>query len=523
MTAAAFPGARRRARLAMNRALGHGQRRTLSMALLSLIVSIEFFENIVFVFSAQHVMGGIEADPRGFALVQGAYAFGSMLMIVKQQWLARALGYRRYLLLALGLFLAGALMAAGSGGLGAMAVARFVQGFGGGALFTSTRVLVTLMVAPAHRPRALRYFMVGIFAASALAPAVAGELIEWGDWRDVFYLVVPFVLIALLGTWLWLPDAEPGARAERPVLGPLAGFGLGVAALQLACSEARYDVFSQPLRPVLLAAAGLLSLVLFLRHQWRHERPVIRLDALRDPVYRIGLVLYFMYYLISYLSAYLFPVFAERALGMPVAAVGWLNAAAGLVSLCGILVYVRVAARLPRKKPLMVLGLVLMAGAAWWFAALPDTATRAQLLPGLVLKGLFGVLVVIPVAGATFRGLASGLFAHGYQTKNLMRQLASSLAASMGAVMLANREAALHAELVGQLAHAQTQDWFARTQAALQGHGLDALRAAQWAQAWLEGTVSQQALLLASDDLYRMIAGLAVAGIVLVLCQRRVH
>ena len=82
---------------------------------------------------------------------------------------------------------------------------------------------------------------------------------------------------------------------------------------------------------------------------------------------------------------------------------------------------------------------------------------------------------------------------------------------------------ALHAELVGQLAHAQTQDWFARTQAALQGHGLDALRAAQWAQAWLEGTVSQQALLLASDDLYRMIAGLAVAGIVLVLCQRRVH
>ncbi len=491
------------------------------MLLLSLIVSIEFFENIVFVFSAQHIMGGIEADPRGFAIVQGAYAVGSMLMIVKQQWLARALGYRRYLLLALGLFLCGALLGAGSTGLSSMTVARFVQGFGGGALFTSARVLINVMHAPVHRPRAARLFMIGIFLASAVAPAVAGELIDRGSWRDVFYVVVPFVLLALVGVWLWLPDVDPDASVERPLLQPLVVFGLGVAALQLACSEARYDVFSQPLRPLLLAGGGMALLAVFLRHQWRHERPVIQLHALRNPVYRIGLILYFVYYLISYLSGYLFPVFAEQALRMPVAAVGWLNAMAGLVSLCGILVYLRLGARLARKKPLIVTGLILMAGAALWFAALPDGVARAQLLPGIILKGLFGVLVVIPVAGATFRSLSAEQFSHGYQTKNLMRQMASSLAASLGAVILTNRQAALHEELVGQLAHAQTQSWFSQTQLALQGHGLDPALAGQWAASWLDGQISRQAVLLASDDLYRMIAVLAAAAVVLVLCQKR--
>jgi hypothetical protein len=66
------------------RLLSHQQRQTLLMILLGLATGVEFLENIMFVFASSHIIGGIDADPRSFALVQAAYAVGSMLMILTQ-------------------------------------------------------------------------------------------------------------------------------------------------------------------------------------------------------------------------------------------------------------------------------------------------------------------------------------------------------------------------------------------------------------------------------------------------------
>ncbi|WP_192816490.1 MFS transporter [Cupriavidus basilensis] len=505
------------------RLLSHRQRQTLVMLLLALATSVEFLENIMFVFASSHIVGGVDADPRSFALVQAAYAVGSMLMILKQQWLAQRFGYRYYLTGALLIFMAGTLAAATSHSLPQLVGARFVQGVGGGALFTSCRILVNVMFAPADRPRASRIFMLGIFVASALAPAMAAELIERGVWQDVFYGVLPFAALATLGAWLLLPDAEPREDDPGPALGPLLLFGAAVVTLQAAMTEARFDIFSHPLRLALVCAVGVGLLTWFLWQQWHHSTPVLHLRALRSPVYLTGLAMYFVYYLISNLSSYVFPIYAEQALGLPLATTGWLNTFAATVSLAGIFVYLRVAPQLPHKKPLMAGGLLLMGGAAWWFSSMPPNAGPSALAWGLVGKGLFGVMVIIPIAGLTFRSLAGDDFAHGYRSKNLLRQIAASFASALGAVLLQNRQFAVHTSLTSALGQhtAQTQQWMATVQAALSARGLDPGHAYQAALAQLAGLVDTQARLIACEDLYRLIAALALTGAVFMLAQRR--
>ncbi|MDR3382495.1 MFS transporter [Cupriavidus basilensis] len=505
------------------RLLSHQQRQTLVMLLLALATSVEFLENIMFVFASSHIVGGIDADPRSFALVQAAYAVGSMLMILKQQWLAQRFGYRYYLTGALLIFMAGTLAAATSHSLPQLVGARFVQGVGGGALFTSCRILVNVMFAPADRPRASRIFMLGIFAASALAPAMAAELIEHGVWQDVFYGALPFAALAALGAWLLLPDAEPHEDDPGPALGPLLLFGAAVVTLQAAMTQARFDIFSHPLRLALICAAGVGLLMGFLWQQWHHSTPVLHLRALRNPVYLTGLAMYFVYYLISNLSGYVFPIYAEQALGLPLATTGWLNTFAATVSLAGIFVYLRLAPKLPHKKPLMASGLLLMAGAAWWFSSMPPNAGPSALAWGLVGKGLFGVMVIIPIAGLTFRSLAGDDFAHGYRSKNLLRQIAASFASALGAVLLQNRQFAVHTSLTGALGQhtAETQQWMATAQAALSARGLDPGHAYQAALAQLAGLVDTQARLIACEDLYRLIATLALTAAVFMLAQRR--
>jgi len=509
--------------LGLARLLTRGERQLLSMSLLALIVSVEFFENIMFVFSASHIMGGIHADPRSFALAQSAYALGSMLMIVNQQSFAQRFGYRRYLTAALTVFALGTLAAASSGDLSQLVTARLIQGFGGGALFTSSRILILVMFSPADRPRAQRFFILGIFIASAMAPAVAAELMEHGVWQDVFYGAVPFAVIAAIGAWYLLPDAEPKSRVHKQVLIPLLWFGIAVAALQAAMTEARFDMFSHPGRPAAIAVAGALLLAGFLHHQWRTSTPLLHLRVLHNPVFLTGLALYFMYYLISFMNSYLFPIYAEHALQIPLSTVGWLDTLAGAISLAGVVIYVRYAKLLKRKKPLIVAGLFVMAFAAWRFSVMPPGIPPGALLLGLATKGLFGVMVVIPIAGLTFRSLNDSTFGHGYQSKNLMRQIASSLAAALGAVLLQNRQFSVHAALADGTGNRPeaTLRWLGHVRNAMLAHGMDAGSATQAAIARFEGVVDQQAMLIASEDIYRLIAVLAIAGAFVVLAQRR--
>lgn len=503
--------------------LTHRRRQTLLMILLGLATGVEFLENIMFVFASTHIVGGINADPRSFALVQAAYAIGSMLMILKQNWFARRFGYRRYLTGALLVFIAGTIGAGTSVSLPQMVMARFVQGFGGGALFTSCRILVNVLFGAADRPRALKIFMLGIFTASALAPAFAAELIERGVWQDVFFGVLPFAIVAAIGAWRLLPDAETKSDNEGLALGPLLLFGAAIVTLQSALAVARFDLFSHPLRLAAVASLALLLLGTFLWRQWHHAAPLLRLRGLRDPVYLAGLAMYFVYYLISNLSSYVFPVLAEQALRIPLATTGWLNTFSAGISLMGILIYLQVSRRLPRKKPVMVAGLIVMAASAWYFSRLSPEVGPSAILWGLLGKGLFGVMVIIPIAGLTFRSLSADDFGHGYRSKNLLRQVASSFASALGAVLLQNRQFAVSDQLMHALGQrpAETAQWVQSAQSALMARGFGTGQAHAGALAELGMIVEQQARLVACGDLYRLIAALSLVAAVFMLLQRR--
>ncbi|BAL27246.1 MFS transporter [Azoarcus sp. KH32C] len=466
------------------------------MLLLALITGIEFLESAMFVFSSSHIMGGIHATPHEFARIPGAYAVASMLAILNQERLARYFGYRAYLSASLALFLVGAVLCAASGGVNELMAARFIQGLGGGAFFTGCRVLINLMLGAVERPRALRYFMIGIFGVSAGGPVLSATLIEHYEWRAVFLGVLPLTLVALIGALKWLPAVKPRREAAPWEWQPLLLFAAAAIALQWALTESRFDFFSEPLALLGLAAVGVLLSVGFIRLQWTSATPLLHLPALRHPTYLTGLGLYCLHYFLSNFSGYLVPVFAERALGLPLATTGWLLSFTATVSLATVLVYVFVLARrFPSKKPLMLTGLVALLASSLWFAALPPDAPAIALLPALAAKGMFGVLLVIPVAGLTYKELAEEHFGHAYQSKNLLRQLAVSLGQAVAAIMV-QRVTAIEAE---------------------------PLRRTVGAGKALTELVDHQALFLACEDLFRLLAMLALGSALIVFWQRRLR
>jgi len=433
--------------IASLRATAHSRRRDMLMSLLGALTGIEFLENAMFVFAVSPIMHGVGAPPQAVVQVQAAYAIACMLVLVKQHWLAEQLGYRRYLCGALGLFVAGALACAFSTTLDGLTAARFLQGLGGGALFTSSRVLVNMSFPPAERAPAVRRFIIFVFAAGAIGPALSAYLLAHGNWSWIFLGIVPPALLALAGCAWLLPDAHPG-RAPMPwAWGGLLLFGVAAVGLQIGLSEASYGFFAHPWQVAAFCLGALVLMVGFAVHQWRHPSPLLHLRQLNSPVYLTGLGLYFLYYLLTNFGNALFPVYAEHGLAFSLETTGWLNSLGGLAGWCMALAYLRWSKLLPTKKPLMLAGLCAMFLAALWFAFVPAGASPFALWPGIIAKGCFGVLMVLPVAGLSFRELGEDRFAQAYQAKNLMRQIAISMSTALATVLVHARAESVHAAL----------------------------------------------------------------------------
>lgn len=423
----------------------HQRRKWLLSLLLPWLAATELIENSSFLFSASHVAHGLGAGATAFAWVLAAFATGSMLMVALQQSLVRHVGYRRYLLWALALFQLGALGSLWASSLwprsvSALVVARAVQGLGAGALFTSGRILVPLLFAPAERALALQRFIRWLFAISAFGPLLAAGLMHYGGWQMVFAVPLPLSLACSLIVWACMPEgvgqhAQPAWHSSRPWAALL--LLAAIALLQWALAGARYPQqftlhhLAWPMGLALLMLAG------WWWHQRNHQAPLLPWHGLRHPGYGVGLGLYGLYYLIASANGVVVPTFAERVLDLPGWQVGLLGSGGALVGWLAAHAYLRWGARSQRKPALMAGATAMMALACISLALLPAGVSAMPVLAAAVAaKGAFGSLFLLPLAGLAFRELGDEHFGPGYQIKNLLRHLMISTGIALAALGL---------------------------------------------------------------------------------------
>jgi EmrB/QacA subfamily drug resistance transporter len=195
--------------------------------------------------------------------------------------LGDAFGRRRMLLVALGTYALGAALCAVAPSLDLLALARLLQGVGGGGLISLSVALMAEVVPPRERGRFQAHIAAVFAAASALGPVAGGLLTEAFGWRAVFLLQPP---LALAAAWLAvrrLGGAAPGITKGFAFDWPgLVLFALFVAPALLALDQARRLVPGALAVALALAALAGLALVLL----WRQERRA------RDPLLPLGVL-----------------------------------------------------------------------------------------------------------------------------------------------------------------------------------------------------------------------------------------
>jgi hypothetical protein len=259
-------------------------------------------------------------------------------------------------------------------------------------------------------------------------------------------------------------------------------------------------------------------------HQWHHPSPLVRLTALREKTFQVGLVLYMLYYYESTSFSTLISRFLESGLGYPVENTGQLVGVTSLISASALFVYLRYAKLLPRKKWIIVPGFAIAAFAAAWMTRMSPDVGEAALVAPLLLRGLLLLFIVLPVANLTFRIFAIDEFSHGYRLKNIVRQLTISFATASVIIVEQHRQA-LHQTRLVEYANPYNplfQNSVAAMTRGFEAAGRSMSDAHALAIVEVSRAVTQQASFLASLDGFYFLIGVAVCGGIFAAWQKQI-
>jgi EmrB/QacA subfamily drug resistance transporter len=191
-------------------------------------------------------------------------------------------GGKRMMFVALGIFFAASLLCAAATSVEMLALARVLQGLGGGGLMTLSQALIGEAIPPRERARYQGYLASVMVTSSTFGPVVGGYLTHHFGWRSVFLVNVPLCLIAVL---LAL-RLKPRPAREQPWTFDGMGlvlFAACIVPVLLALEQAqRMSTNSVPTFAVLMTV-GLCALVALVRHERRAPFPLLPISLLRQP------------------------------------------------------------------------------------------------------------------------------------------------------------------------------------------------------------------------------------------------
>jgi EmrB/QacA subfamily drug resistance transporter len=362
----------------------------------------------------------LHAQVSGLQWTIDAYTLVLASFLVLAGSTADRVGRRRTFQIGLAAFGLGSLLCSLAPSIGTLIAARAVQA-AGGTMLNPVAMAITANTFPDRTERARA---IGVFGAMsgvslALGPILGGALVDGLGWRSIFWVNVPIVAAAIVGTVLFVPESRaPRARRFDPVGQTLVILVLG--SVVYAIIESARLGWTSPVILGLLVVAG-LGLLGILGYERRRVDPLLELRLFRSVSFSAA-ILIALFGLCGF-GAFLFVTtqYLQEVRGLSALAAGLCLLPVGVL----VVVLSPVAGRLvggrgPRL-PLVISGVALALGGAASLGLGPATplpvVLAVYLLFGVFLGTLNPPITNTAVSGmpVSMAGVAGSLASAGRQ------------------------------------------------------------------------------------------------------------
>lgn len=467
--------------------------------------------------SLNDVQAGLSAGPDEISWVQTGYLMAELVMIPFAAFLAQALSTRWLFALSAGLFTLSSALCGLAWDIDSMILFRVLQGFTGGAMVPT--VFATGFALFSGPQRAMIPAILGMVSvlAPTLGPTVGGWLTEAIGWRSIFYInIVPGALVTVLAAILIRVDRPRLSMLKTIDYSHLAAMAVFLGGLEYVLEEGpRKQWFEDPV----IAVAGWVTVVafaLFVERSLRSGGPIVRLSPFRKPTFVFACVFNLVIGFGLYSSTYLIPVFLGRVRGYDSLEIGTTVFVTGVAQILSTVIAARLSTRVDQRL-VVTAGLSLFATALWLTSHMTSEWGFWSLLVPQAVRGFAIMLCIVPSVNLALGGFeavelryASGLF-------NLMRNLGGAIGIAVVNTWLGDN-ARIHVARFGEalgVAGRSGDGALDVLAARIAERTPDAAQAALIMQGELAKVVGRQALTLAFNDVFRVMAALFVLALVM--------
>ena len=211
-----------------------------------------------------------------------AYLITLAVLIPASGWIADRFGARAIFTLALAIFTLASVFCGLSTEVHIFVAMRILQGVGG-ALMVPVGRLAVLRTTPKHQLIATLTWPA--LVAPIIGPPLGGFITRYASWHWIFFINVPLGLAAIILSLRIIPDIRETERRSFDLSGFIT---TSVAMVSLVTAMERLGDRQPQIWPTLaLAALGFGCLLYSIRHFRRAAAPMVRLDALQVPTFRV--------------------------------------------------------------------------------------------------------------------------------------------------------------------------------------------------------------------------------------------
>jgi DHA2 family multidrug resistance protein len=384
-----------------------------------------------------------------------------------------------------------------------------MQGLCGAALVPLSQAVLLDINPPARHARAMAVWVMGVTLGPIIGPALGGWLTEDYNWRWVFYINVPFGIMALLGILSFLPEAP--IRKSRFDFFGFTSLSLAIAALQIMLDRGQLMDWFSSTEIRIEATIAAVAFYLFVIHMLTTTRQRFISPALfKDRNFLTGNIFIFIVGVVLFATLALLPPLLQDLLNYPVVTTGLVTAPRGIGTLVAMFIVGRIMGKVDTRW-IIGTGFALTAASSWQMSGFDLQMGASRVVWSGLMQGFGTGFVYVPLAAATFATLSPMLRNEGTALFSLTRNLGSSIGISVVNTLLTRNTQIMHATL-GE----NVNRYSAVLRSQFPG-GLTSLRSI----AGLNATVTEQATMIAYNNDFKLMMFLSLAAIPLVVLLRR--
>lgn len=196
-----------------------------------------------------------------------------------------------------------------------LVLARGLQGIGAGAMMSMPRATIGDIFNPKERGRWMGLIGAIFGLSSILGPVIGGWITDTFSWRWVFYINLPFAILAIIGVLLALPRVRTSEQTKIDWFGSiLLILGLVPILLGFTWAGEKY-AWNSPVE-LALFIGGAVILALFIWYERRSSDPVITPNLFKNRTFSTSLILGIFVSMAMFGSLMFLPLYIQGVVGL---------------------------------------------------------------------------------------------------------------------------------------------------------------------------------------------------------------